>query len=777
MELTREKKKILKISIVKRRDLLHLFISFMLGRIFLMDTMSPFAIAYLCSYMNTKKTSAIRITVSAIASLLGILTTDYSRTALRYLLAYVLFGLIYISVSTIWTRIQKHLPAISAFLAMAISGTIYYAQLDNLPHNMFMLLIECAICISFSYMIKSAADIVCYRDIFADINVENLAEITVLSMITIGGFCGIHIGEISLGKAICGVTVMVIAYTGKSAFAVTCGVGLGILFSLYSFEYNEYAGILGFCGLVTGLASGLKRPGIILAFIISTRLLTAYFGGWSDSVFSSYETIISISIFCLIPQSLLLRIKAYFKAGLVRNREFIKYIDTVNTKMKFTSKAFESLAELSQKVFGKIPENTNDISTIYDIAASKVCRSCGLKFACWDKEAFDTRDVLNKTVNILCKDGHINVDNTPIEFKKKCIRYENFISELNRTYFKFKANSQWQERAEQSNKLLSMQLMGMSDIMEDFSESLSKSITFDTLDEGKIMYNMEQAEIKCSDVTVVKDHIDTATATVVLRQRNGDFTKLCKKVEVIVSDALQRNMEIDNYTCEKNKFTVKLKETERYNVTCSYISIPKKGETQCGDSVIHGKISGGKYAVILSDGMGCGKEASDQSITAIELMQQFLNAGFNKKTSVEMINSALMLRSNETFATLDAVIVDMFTAKTEFVKAGANTTFIKTDGCIKKISSNTLPIGIIKSTKAEINEYQAKNGDIIIMISDGIHNATDNWFEQYILNMHEDNPVLIAKLLADEAQRQKKQEDDMTVAVLKISQNREEQNV
>ena len=43
--------------------------------------------------------------------------------------------------------------------------------------------------------------------------------------------------------------------------------------------------------------------------------------------------------------------------------------------------------------------------------------------------------------------------------------------------------------------------------------------------------------------------------------------------------------------------------------------------------------------------------------------------------------------------------------------------------------------------------------------------------------MHADNPRLIAKLLADEAERQKKQDDDMTVVVLKITKNGEEKYV
>ena len=39
--------------------------------------------------------------------------------------------------------------------------------------------------------------------------------------------------------------------------------------------------------------------------------------------------------------------------------------------------------------------------------------------------------------------------------------------------------------------------------------------------------------------------------------------------------------------------------------------------------------------------------------------------------------------------------------------------------------------------------------------------------------MHEDSPKMIAKLLVDESIRQKRQEDDMTVAVLKITKNQE----
>ena len=773
MEITKLKSNINKIEIFRKRYFLHIFVSFLLGRVFLLDAISPFAISYLCSYINTKSRSVIATVLTVCASLCGILTTEFSDTMIRHLLAYVLFGLLYISLSVFLTNRQKHISTISAFFAMAISGTIYYAQSTNIAHNMTMLLFECCMCIVLPYIISTTAHIICDKNIFDDATSEDVAGICVLSVLAMGGFCNLYIGDISIGKALCGTFIMVIAYTGRCTFSVTCGVGLGVIFSLYSFDFNEYAGVLGFCGLITGMASGLKRPGIILAFVISARLLSLYFGGWSDVVFSGAEMLIALILFCLVPHSLLLRIKAYFCIGFIRNPEYKKHMEIINQKIRKVSDNFEKIAKLSDKVFDKTPENFNDIATFYEITASKVCKSCGLKFICWDKEAFDTRDILNKTVNILDEAGHLNKENTHQEFKQKCIKYDVFINQLNKIYFKYKSEEPIQNRLEQGQKMLSLQLQGMSDIINNFSENISTDITFDKLDESKIMYGMEQADLPCTDVTVVKDHIDTATATVIVRKRKPKFTELCNTVELITSDALKRTMKAESYTYNKGRFTIKLKETERYSVKCSYISIPKSGETMCGDSVLYGKISGGKYILVLSDGMGCGKKAAEQSCAAAELFKQFSNAGFDKTTSVEMINSALMLKRNETFATIDAIIIDLFTSNAEFVKSGANTTYIKTGNRIEKITSDTLPVGIIDGIKPSTNEYHAKNEDIIIMISDGVHNATDNWFEPYILNMHEEEPHMIAKLLTDEAKRQKKQDDDMTVAVLKITRNEE----
>ena len=48
----------------------------------------------------------------------------------------------------------------------------------------------------------------------------------------------------------------------------------------------------------------------------------------------------------------------------------------------------------------------------------------------------------------------------------------------------------------------------------------------------------------------------------------------------------------------------------------------------------------GKYLLAISDGMGSGPEARKSSQIAIKMLERLLTSGFNKETSIELINNA-----------------------------------------------------------------------------------------------------------------------------------------
>lgn len=71
--------------------------------------------------------------------------------------------------------------------------------------------------------------------------------------------------------------------------------------------------------------------------------------------------------------------------------------------------------------------------------------------------------------------------------------------------------------------------------------------------------------------------------------------------------------------------------------------VTKEGESISGDN--YGCIcEDGRFVLCLSDGMGSGLAASQESETVVELFEQFLRSGFSRETAARMINSALVLQ-------------------------------------------------------------------------------------------------------------------------------------
>lgn len=755
----------------KKALALHLIASFTVSRVFLAGCVSPFSMAYLCSFMCTKEKSGAKTVLTVAAFVVGILSTSYRGAVLRYLLSYVLFGIIYISASSFGKKRGFGGLCAAGAAANAVSGTIYCAQLENPLNNLAAVAVESAACFLLSFAIKPCASLIFDENGFDDVKKEDVTGICLLSAAFIAGFFGTHIGNFSVGKALLGVCIMIISFCGGASSAAACGVGLGILNSLYSFEFNDSAGVFGFCALVCGGMKRLGRPGVIFGFALSSKLISLYFGGWSDSVLSDFEVVAAVCAFCLVPYSVLVNIRMFFEVNLRKSEETGRILEMLGKKMKNISETFDKLSDVTAELFEKTPPNTADISTVYEMTADKVCKNCGLKFICWEREAFDTRDALNKLTVVLQKSGSVSAKNIPDKFGQKCIKSDVFVNELNRVFTAFKTDDKSRERINCGQKLISRQFGEMADVVGNITSDIGKSIMFDKAGESRIYAALEKERIFCSDVTAVRDSDGILKVSMRIKARGKGFTDIVSVAENAVSRAVGKSMAAESYFYKKKNFFVKLVEKERFSVTCSCRSIPKGNETVCGDNIVCGNISGGRYAAVLSDGMGSGSNAAKISHTATELFVQFLNAGFEKSNSLDIIGSALMLGSSETFATIDAVTVDLHTGVAEFTKAGANTSYIKTAGKIRKISSTSLPVGILDATAADTFSYNARENDIIVLISDGIQSAADNWFEEYLLNMHEENPNIISELLLNEAKRRKKQDDDMTVAVMKIMKN------
>lgn len=229
---------------------------------------------------------------------------------------------------------------------------------------------------------------------------------------------------------------------------------------------------------------------------------------------------------------------------------------------------------------------------------------------------------------------------------------------------------------------------------------------------------------------------------------------------------------------KKNTCSVTFEQIPKFHVN-SYSAVKCKDGEKCnGDSNSFSKLKDGTYISIISDGMGSGPQAGKESEASVNLINEFCRAGFNKITAINTINSIMSMKFNEDekFSTLDLCNIDLYSGNVEFMKVGAVASFLKSDSKIDIIKSKSLPIGVLDTVDVEIENKKVKNGDLIVMVSDGVLDYNDsnllnsNWIVEYLKNSNSNDPKEIACEILNEAIKLNdyKIKDDMTVLVSKI---------
>lgn len=220
---------------------------------------------------------------------------------------------------------------------------------------------------------------------------------------------------------------------------------------------------------------------------------------------------------------------------------------------------------------------------------------------------------------------------------------------------------------------------------------------------------------------------------------------------------------------------------DKYGLQVGIAKSTKKGSPVSGDTSIQTKLDDGKYLLALSDGMGSGPEARKSSKIAIKMLERLLTSGFEKDTSIKLINSTLSANTEEDmYATLDIQILDLYSGNIEFIKNGACPTYIKRDNEVQILKSESLPTGILEDIDLEVYDKDLEDGDIIVMCSDGILDSNTEylnkelWVKYLLEDIQTDDVQKIADIIVNEARDNDygSEKDDMTVIVAKVKKRK-----
>jgi len=194
-----------------------------------------------------------------------------------------------------------------------------------------------------------------------------------------------------------------------------------------------------------------------------------------------------------------------------------------------------------------------------------------------------------------------------------------------------------------------------------------------------------------------------------------------------------------------------------------------------GDNFLISRLDCGKAIAAIADGMGSGKRAFLESRMVIELMENCIDAGFEERAALDLINAAYIAGGAKGVnpVTMDMGVVDCQAGMLHCIKLGAAATFIKRDTWVEVIKSTTLPLGVLEKVDYECVTKKLYDGDYVVMVSDGIlDNLPGVDKEEKMAEIINDIKIRKPDAMAEEIMSESlkyndnKPSDDMTVLIM-----------
>jgi len=613
---------------------------------------------------------------------------------------------------------------------------------------------------------------------------EEAVSAGITAALAVSGFGTLQLFGFSLKNILCVLLVLYYSFKCSAGAGAATGAAAGLIVSASTGFTPSTAGAYALCGMLSGILASLGKAGSALGFVLGNMILAIYFNGTVESTLYLRDILAASVVFFIMPDRLADRLTAPFARRSAEYADVKSYSrrirDLTAQRLRKFADAFMALSRsFGEMARNSAPAGKHDINVLFDRVADRICRDCSLCLHCWERSFYDTYQVMFRIVESLEARGRVEESDIPVDFIDKCPRINEFVNAVNNMYELFKVGVVWKSKIGESRSVISRQFEGMSRVIGNLAEEINTDISFMSPLEDAISAALKKEGIRVVEVVAYKGLWGKYEINVHHSSCGGE-RKCTAVIDRVVSETAGRRMVRSDEGCTSyggEECILKYMEAENLRITTGVARIPKHGSRVSGDSFSFMEGIGGKYTLALSDGMGTGHSASAQSKAAVDMLESLLESGFDKDMAVNLINSVLVLKSDEdSTCTMDIAMIDLASGEVEFIKIGAAPTFIKRESRVEVIRSASLPAGILPGVDAELSRKIMDAGDMIVMVTDGVTDAMagdepgDRALLRYIRQLESLNPQLVAESILDEAVRRcdGKPYDDMTVLVAKV---------
>ncbi len=680
------------------------------------------------------------------------------------------------------------------FIATILMQIIQYTMSGfTLYDVLFGITISIIALVFYKIFVNSVAVLQDFRERKA-FSIEEVMGASLLLAISVGAFGDFNIVGFNLRNILSIFIVMALGWKNGILVGTTSGVTIGVTLGVITGSEPIMIAAYAISGMLAGIFSRLGKIGVIVGFALGNILLAYVSNGYTVELIHFKEILVASIGLLALPKSFQINLEEFIgnskflpvvpNGALNKSKQVAENLTHVSEAIKEMATSYRGVEDKDIKIQDEIDSNRKIFVTellnnleaykdnmLYDDLSNPEGEIVKEIFEYLvDKQEIDRKALLE--IFAKCNSYIVGFDDKDIS-KYLEDNISQIIHIINISYKVSKNDFIWIKKVEQNKKNMGKQLTEVSkaikNMAKDLEEETEKEKDFQN-EKTQIIELLKQKDIIVEEISINKE--DRFFVTIYAKEILE--TAKLELIQKIISQVLDEKIVLNDEASLGTRYLYL--SDDKYEMAIGNSMATKSKSEVTGDSILNIRLKDGKYLVALSDGMGTGTQARKSSMQALKLLENLLLSGFDKKTSLNLINSALINQNEETFATLDIAIVDLYKGNIEFIKSAACPSYIKNNRRVQIIKANSLPTGVVEKGNIQTLDYDLNSGDILLMCTDGILDANieyknkELWLRYLLEDIETNNTQKIADLILNEAIDNNFGviKDDMSVIVCKF---------
>jgi stage II sporulation protein E len=610
--------------------------------------------------------------------------------------------------------------------------------------------------------------------------------LAVIAGVVLSGTTGMQIYSLQVAEIVLAFLLMTVMYLSGGGVGLVMGIIMAVISGLTNGALVTKVALLGMAGVLAVMFKDFGKWGIIGGACVSCYLLSRQLQWGLAGNMQLLSWGVGMTGFALMPRRFFTKLSNYLpeqaeNANVLERQQKLKEI--IGNRLSGIANIFEEMARDFNAESSENDDSQLDLYSLLDQVCVKNCQHCNGYEVCWGKNFYATYRELFDLMACAEIYGEVSAEHMKGKLRQSCYQQYKLITTVNHLFEKFQQDLFWRRKYETGKNLLTCQLQGVATFMTDLAAEVTNDQLFKDGFEASIKYSLNKLGIITKDVAVTA--FGTEGLEIKICQKGCKRNRECQNlIAPMLINILGQKYMVWNKQCylEAGYCRYVLIPEFKYEVLTTVCRLPKDGNQYSGDNHALHLLKDGHFVAILSDGMGHGPKAAEESRITVSVLERLLENGISRDFAVQMVNAMMSLRTpEESFATVDLTMVDLYTAKAEFIKIGAAATYIKRGREVWSIKSTSLPVGILNTVDVERTISQLQAGDLIIMVTDGVVDSKadcdnkEEWLIRALSKVEVVGPEALGEYLLNLARinQDGQPKDDMTVVVLQIDKREE----